>query len=139
MSRMEGTKITSRLTTKMRQNAMPPWTNQLKGFSGNKIWSKALRIYGGNLAISSRPSPPSGHEHEDGVDFWSTLTRKRESFCCLPANSGRKRVQRGGGLELGSSEQLRWPHTGQWSDPSTSGMMSAATNCSSARRRSANT
>lgn len=47
MSRMEGTKITRRLTTKIRQHAMVMCTNQLKGLAGNKIWSKALRIYRG--------------------------------------------------------------------------------------------
>lgn len=44
MSRMEGTKITSRLTTKRRPNAMLMCMGHWKGLSGNKIWSKALRI-----------------------------------------------------------------------------------------------
>ena len=44
MSRMEGTKMTSRLTKKMRQNAMPMCTAQRKGLSGNRIWSRARRI-----------------------------------------------------------------------------------------------
>lgn len=44
MSRMEGTKMTSRLTTKMRQNAMPMCTDQRKGLSGKRICSSALRI-----------------------------------------------------------------------------------------------
>ncbi len=47
MSRMEGTKITSKLTTKRRQNAMPMCMGHWKGLSGKKIWSKALRIYRG--------------------------------------------------------------------------------------------
>lgn len=44
MSRMEGTKMTSRLTTKMRQTAMPICMTQRKGLSGKKICSTALRI-----------------------------------------------------------------------------------------------
>lgn len=44
MSRMVGTKMTSRLTTKMRQTAMRMCRIQLKGLSGKKLWSKALRI-----------------------------------------------------------------------------------------------
>lgn len=45
MSLIEGTNITSKLTTKMRQNAMRTCLAQWKGLSGKKIWSTALRIY----------------------------------------------------------------------------------------------
>lgn len=44
MSRMEGTNMTSRLTTAMRQNAMLMCMSQRKGLSGKKICSRALRI-----------------------------------------------------------------------------------------------
>lgn len=47
MSRMEGTKMTSRLTTMRRNNAMEMCLAQWKGLSGHKIWSTARRIYSG--------------------------------------------------------------------------------------------
>ena len=47
MSRMLGTKMTSRLTMKRRQMAMQMCLAQWKGFSGNSSSSRALRIWGG--------------------------------------------------------------------------------------------
>lgn len=44
MSRMLGTKMTSRLTTKRRHNAIEMWRTQWKGLSGNRSWRRALRI-----------------------------------------------------------------------------------------------
>lgn len=62
MSRMDGTKITSRLTRKMRQNAMPKWTTQRNGLSGKRIWSKALRI--------------CKEKHRDGELYWWSGSNK---------------------------------------------------------------
>ncbi len=45
MSRMLGTQMTSRLTTKRRHNAIEMWRTQWKGLSGNRSWRRALRIW----------------------------------------------------------------------------------------------
>lgn len=42
-----------------------------------------------SLLSSSSWDPGNASLCSDSLDFCSTLTRKRESFCCLPANSGR--------------------------------------------------
>lgn len=42
-----------------------------------------------SLVSSSSWDPGNASLCSDGLGFWSTLAKKRESFCCLPANSGR--------------------------------------------------
>lgn len=109
--------------------------------AGGRLFTETLWATTGlkfSLLSSSSWDPGNASPWSDGAGLCSTLTRKRESFCCLPTNSGRWHVQRGGGLEDGRHEQLNCPHTGQWSDPSTSGMISAATKCSFASWQSAN-
>lgn len=67
----------------------------------------------------------------------STFTRNRLSFCWVPANSGRNRVQSGG--HRGADRQVLFSTawTGQWSEPNTSGMIWASVSSNNARARSA--
>jgi len=76
MSRMDGTKITSRLTTKMRQNAIAMCRAQWKGLSGNKIWSKALRICRGKEEVK---------EEREKVGFFFTNKIENQD-CCREAD-----------------------------------------------------
>lgn len=54
MSRMLGTKMTSRLTTNRRHNAIEMWRTQWKGLSGNRSWRRALRIWKKNTTKKSK-------------------------------------------------------------------------------------